>query len=116
MSMKLDQDYIINGHEFKAGDSVNTTAQDVDENGKSVTNDYASQLKEMVKSSKESAANVGTHHGAVPEPNDPQEATAQTPTRPLAAPNLAGETQTVSSSDVENVHEKKDPDGKSANK
>src|SRR4051812_16791759 len=116
MTMKLDQDYNVNGQEFKAGDKVNTTRDVTDADGKVTKVDYADQLKDMVKASKEQADNVNTHHGAVPEPNDPQEATAQTPTRPLAAPNLAGEAQTVSSSDVENVHEVKDPDGKSAGK
>jgi len=115
-TMKLDRDYDINGQKFEAGDKVETTRDVTGADGKTSKVDYSDQLKEMVKASEESDANIATHHGAVPEPNDPQEATAQTPTRPLAAPNVAGEAQTVSSSDVENVHEVKDPDGKSANK
>lgn len=116
MTMKLDQDYNINGHVFKAGDKVDTVVETTDADGKTSKVDYADQLKDMVKASKEASDNANTHHGAVPEPSHPQEATAQTPTRPLAAPNLAGETVTSTSSDVENVAEKKDPDGKSADK
>lgn len=116
MGMKLDQDYSINGHVFKAGDNVDTTVDEPQDDGKTKKVDYADQLKEMVKSSKEQADYVNAHHGAVPEPKDPSEATAQTPTRPLGGPNLVGVSTTEVNTEVEDVHEKKDPGNESADK
>ncbi len=123
MSMDLDQDYNINGHSFRKGKNVDTTVQEVevDDNGKrkSVKRDYAQAIKEAQEAGANSAEYINTHHGAVPAPADPQEATAQTPTRPLAAPNVRV-TETVKPS-VENsgVIEVKDASadgkGRSAN-
>jgi len=86
--MDLDQDYNINGNVFKKGDNVDTKRTVVDNDGKSKSVDFSDQLKEMQDGASNARDWANTHHGAVPAPADPMEATAQTPTRPLAAPNV----------------------------
>lgn len=53
MGVDLDRDVTINGHTFKAGKNVDTKATDsVD--GKTVNNDYADGIKEVLKSAQDS--------------------------------------------------------------
>jgi len=51
MSLDLDRDISINGHEFKAGKDVNTTVTDTVD-GKVKQVDYADGIKEVLKSAK----------------------------------------------------------------
>lgn len=74
--LELAHDYTVNGTSYKAGKDVE------------VNSDHVDAIKEMQESGRVQRDWETTHHGAVPQPADPQEATAQTPTRPLAAPNL----------------------------
>ena len=48
MSLDLDRDISINGHVFAAGKGVDTKAIDT-VNGKAVTTDYATGIKEVLK-------------------------------------------------------------------
>lgn len=114
MPIDLDRDITINGHLFKAGKGVDTQVNEALEDGSTRTTDYADAIKETLASAKQAELDQHTHHGAVPDPANPSEATAQTPTRPLAAPNLAGEASTVASTEVTNVEEVKDPGDASA--
>ena len=116
MTMKLDQDYSVNGHVFKAGDKVDTSVTEADpKTGKTSKVDYADAIKEMQTASGKANEFANAHHGAVPVADDPQEAQAGTPTRPLATPNLAADEVATSGVEQDNVHEVKDPDGTSAN-
>lgn len=114
MALDLDQDYNINGHSFKKGKDVDTKRTVVDTDGKTKTVDYADAIKEMQKASETSKSYINTHHGAVPDPADPMEATAQTPTRPLAAPNVRAAVSVEPQVTTGEVIEVKDPsaDGK----
>jgi hypothetical protein len=114
MALDLDRDITINGHRFEAGKGVNTSVAVPQEDGSSKTVDYADAIKEALAAAKQAEIDQHTHHGAVPDPVNPSEATAQTPTRPLGGPNLAGEATTVTSSEVQNVSEVKDPTGEGA--
>lgn len=114
-NLDLDQDYMVNGHEFKAGKNVSTTVDEPDpETGKTKKVDYADSLQEMMDASRNAADYASTHHGAVPTPDDPNEATAQTPTRPLAGPNVRADESASGGVDQSNVHEVKDPVDNSA--
>lgn len=114
MAIDLDRDVTINGHRFEAGKGINTTVDEPQEDGSSKKVDYADAIKEQLKSAKEAEAYQHTHHGAVPDPADPTEATAQTPTRPLGGPNLVGIETSATTSEVTDVHEVKDPTGEGA--
>ena len=81
MAMNLDKDYSVNGHVFKAGDSVDTTYQDTDADGKVVKLDAADAIKQMQESA-DTAEDFGGHTEGVPTMADPLEPTSGTPTRP----------------------------------
>jgi hypothetical protein len=79
--MDLDHDFNINGQDYKAGKGVE------------INKDHVQAVKDMTDSHGEYLDWASTHHGAVPAPNDPQEATAQTPTRPLGGEHVQQPTQ-----------------------
>ncbi len=74
--MDLDRDFNINGQSYSSGKGVE------------VNSDHAEAIKDLEKTAKEQGDYQSTHHGAVPAPNDPREATAQTPTRPLGGEHV----------------------------
>ena len=74
--MDLEHDVTVNGVTYAAGKDVE------------VPSDQAEDIKRMNEEARSATDNATTHHGAVPAPAYPEEATAQTPTRPLGAPHL----------------------------
>lgn len=74
--MDLDHDVTVNGVTYSAGKDVE------------VPSDQAEDIKRMNEDARMATDQATTHHGAVPAPAYPEEATAQTPTRPLGAPHL----------------------------
>jgi hypothetical protein len=72
----LDRDYNINGRAYTKGKQV-----DVD-------NDHVTAINDLQKGNQDHLDWSHTHHGAVPISEDPQAATAQTPTRPLGGDHL----------------------------
>ncbi len=72
----LERDFNINGVQYNKGKGVE------------VNSDHAQAIKDLEGDAKSAADYAGTHHGAVPAPNDPMEATAQTPTRPLGGEHV----------------------------
>lgn len=109
MSIDLDRDIIINGHEFKAGKDVDTIAYDVNDKGKQVKTDYAESIQEQLDNSEGSAEYANTHHGAVPVSDDPNAVTAGTPTRPLGAAQLRADETTDTGINQDNITEVTDP-------
>lgn len=95
--LDLDRDYSVNGRTYPAGSSVEVENQHVD------------AIKEMQTDGARQHDYEVTHHGAVPMHNDPQEATAQTPTRPLAAPVVIQEAVLRPQTDTGAIVEVKDP-------
>lgn len=74
--LDLSTDHNINGVQYNAGKGVE------------VRSEHAEAIKENEQNWVNHRGYVTTHHGAVPAPAHPQEATAQTPTRPLAGPEI----------------------------
>lgn len=74
--LDLDHDVTINDVTYAKGKGVEVDSKSADEVQR--INDEANKAGEQAT----------THHGAVPAPAYPEEATAQTPTRPLGAPEL----------------------------
>jgi hypothetical protein len=81
--LDLTVDHNINGVEYKAGKGVE------------VRSEHVQALKENDAAYADATAYASTHHGAVPAPAYPQEATAQTPTRPLSGPEIRQAVTTV---------------------
>jgi hypothetical protein len=77
--LDLSTDHNINGVQYNAGKDVEVQA------------DHVEAIKENEQNWVNHRGYVTTHHGAVPAPAHPQEATAQTPTRPLAGPEIRQE-------------------------
>lgn len=91
-TLKLNHPVTVNGVTYNDGDKVSDkkVADDIQR----IASDYEAS---------QSSANI--HHGAVPTSQNPLEATAQTPTRPLAQQEVvvdpaANEVPTVNHSDV----------------
>jgi len=74
--MDLDRDFNINGRQYTKGKDVEVDSAHVE------------AIKDMTRDNQAGIDFATTHHGAVPMHNDPQEATAQTPSRPLGGPHL----------------------------
>jgi len=72
----LDRDVNINGVHYPKGKDVEVDSK------------HVQAIKDIVGDNQTSVEWAATHHGAVPMHNDPQEATAQTPSRPLGGPHL----------------------------
>jgi hypothetical protein len=106
--LDLSTDHNINGVQYNAGEGVE------------VRSEHVEALKENEENWGKHREYVTTHHGAVPAPAHPQEATAQTPTRPLAGPEVRQEitvTPTVNEGSLAVVDDKgqiKEVDSKSA--
>jgi hypothetical protein len=85
MAVDLEHDVSINGHVFAAGKNVETVVSepDADNPGQTKEVDYEEAINDVVKSNKKATDFAGKHHGEVKSSEDPLEATAQTPTRPL---------------------------------
>lgn len=74
--LDLNRDFNINGVQYNAGKGVE------------VRSEHVQAIKDIEGDAQSAADYAATHHGAVPAPSHPQEATAQTPTRPLGAPEV----------------------------
>lgn len=74
--MDLSRDFNINGQAYSKGKGVE------------VNKEHVSALRELEDGAVKFIDWATTHHGAVPAPNDPMEATAQTPTRPLGGEHV----------------------------
>lgn len=74
--MDLDKDVTINGVFYGKGKDVEVDSK------------HTEGVKEILDGQEGADAYANTHHGAVPPPKYPEEATAQTPTRPLAGPEM----------------------------
>ncbi len=89
----LEHDVTVNGVTYKAGEGV------------SVPSAQAKDIQRINDDAVEAGVQAGIHHGAVPAPAYPEEATAQTPTRPLGAPNLRQDTEFATGKPVGPVKE-----------
>lgn len=83
--LDLDRDYNINGVQYNKGKNVE------------VQSDHVQAIKDLSGANQDHIDFANTHHGAVPMHNDPQEATAQTPTRPLGGVHVRVEEKLVPS-------------------
>ncbi len=89
----LEHDITVNGVTYKAGKGVE------------VPSAQAEDVQRINDDAIEAGVQAGTHHGAVPAPAYPEEATAQTPTRPLGAPELRQDTNIATGEPVGPVKE-----------
>jgi hypothetical protein len=95
--LDLDEQFSVNGQVYGPGKGVE------------MDSDVAKGIKEQQEYMGVQRSYEGAHHGAVPQPSHPQEATAQTPTRPLAAEQVAVDEVVRPTSEQFNARIVKDP-------
>jgi hypothetical protein len=95
--MDLAEPVNINGVQYDAGKGVE------------VQSEHVTAVKDVLVNSETARTYAATHHGAVPAPNDPMEATAQTPTRPLGAEHVRVEETFTGAPEQKNAQVVEDP-------